>query len=247
MTDSGADPPQFRLQNAIEEHLLTAPIELARDFHLKADPGGGHASKVTLLLEGGTTALAKYAPPGDLNLLTQAKQEVGAWHVLVMLGWPDLGAATVLRRIEVPGQGEVSAAILPVFSPDLWIPAPLPETLDQDQTFRAAIFDFLILNADRSGHNWLGLLADLPPHRLKLYDHGHCFGLHVPQVSSTFVAHHTGQQIPEHHREALKGLSDDRLGQLAPYLDTAAITSIGTRRDELLDCDLLPNVVTAAA
>ena len=238
------EPPS--IQDAAERHLLTAPIEIVRSFIITSDPGGGHPTKRTLLLSGGQTVVAKCAPPGDLNQLQQAKHEVAAWKLLRLLGWQDLGATTVLRTFEDPVLGMVTAALQTAWPSEMFDAAPAPASLPQDQTFRAAIFDFLILNCDRGGHNWFGLKTDCAVGRLKLFDHGHCFGLHAAQVSSTFVAHHAGQDLPDDCRQALRGLTSDRLAELRGLLETDVIDGMARRCAELLTSVGLPSVAAAA-
>lgn len=228
--------------------MRTGVVEIVRGFHLSPpDPGGGHPAKFSVMLEGGQTCLAKAAPAGDLNQLQQARHEVAAWELLKLLDWQDLGATTVLRNLALPGLGVVPAALQTVWPSEMCVHAPEPTQLDDDATFRAAIFDLLIMNSDRGGHNWLGLSDGSGGLRLKLFDHGHCFGLHGNIVGSSFVVKHVGQALVEDHRHAMEALSDSNIGALSPLLAPAQLRDLAERRNHLLVAEALPALASAAA
>lgn len=244
MADVGDNPPS--MLDRVEQVLLSAPIEDVLAFHITADPGGGHAMKRTLILEGGITVMAKCAPAGDLNQYAQAQQEVAAWKLLRALGWQHLAAATVLRQFDDPSEGRVSAAVQVVWPEALLTKAPPVSSLDPDDTYRAAAFDFLILNCDRGGHNWFGLQDGRGGLQLKLYDHGHCFGLHGPNVSSEFVTQHAGEPLPPDISDALEALTASSLATVLEHLDESKIEGILSRRSEIVTAGKLPGVVAAA-
>lgn len=215
-----------------ETHLRATPIELVLPFHVIGDLGEGHPAKRTLILRGGGAAIAKYAPAGEQDLLQQARNEVAAWRLLRALDWTDLGVTTVLREIQLEGEGTVLAAVQTALAGQTQHPCPGPETFAPRDALRAAVFDVLIGNNDREG-NWFGL-GEADPLRLKLYDHGHSFGLHGRAVRSAFVTQHDGDVLPRPVTKALQALTDTTLNALTDYLPQVAIHDIARRRDRLL-------------
>lgn len=232
---------------AAEQHMLTAPIEMVRSFHLRpADPGGGHQAKYSVALSGGQVCLAKAAPPGDLNQLAQTRHEVAAWELLKALGWADLGATTVLREIDLAGVGLVPAALQTAWPSEMCVNAPDISCMPSEVTFRAAIFDYVILNSDRGGHNWLGLDDGAGAVRLKLFDHGHCFGLHGGEVSSNFVSKHMGDPLADADRTALRHARTSGLPRVIPHVAADAVEALTARMDKLLESERMPGSVLAA-
>jgi len=174
----------------LEEYLRTATILYVGAF---PDPGGAHPGKL-VILEGGVGVLAK---PADANQAAaeMAPREVAAWNVARHLGWGDLVAATVLRR-EFPGDaGGLVDSSFSVAWPNCKADVD-PGFADEDR-WRAAAFDFIVDQSDRSGHNWLAVpVPGGGPSKLKLIDHGHCFGYPQAGVNSTFYAEKRGEELP---------------------------------------------------
>jgi hypothetical protein len=229
--------------DALEQNLLTMPIVDQLQFHIGS--GGGHSTKRTLIFEGGSAAIAKYAVPGEATQLQQVNNEMTAWLLLKLLGWCDLMPTTVLRDIVVGGV-TCTAAVQTLLPEALLIPAAPADSLNPEQTLRAAAFDFLMLNTDRGGQNWTGVRRDLATPALKLFDHGNAL-TYGESIGSAFVAHHAGQEIPEPVLAALRSLTNDRLtAALAPFQTPEIIAGICGRRDDLLKGTMLATTTVAA-
>lgn len=182
----------------LEEYLRTAPIIYQGNWPL----GGAHQNKMELILEGGVGAIAKPADWADGPRAVQC--EHGAWLVAKLLGWADLLAVTVLREIRsAAGDQLVQATVQiawPRSNPDF--AAPFEDT----DVWRAAIFDFVIDQSDRGGHNWLAVPGDAPVPMLKLVDHGYSFGAPGRPFQSSFFDQKRGQPLPDYVIEGLRQL-----------------------------------------
>jgi hypothetical protein len=218
--------------SAVEEaQLRTATILETLPAADHDDPHSGHPAKLVLALAGGGQALAKLVPPGVADLRQQARNEVAAWQLLCLLGWGDVGVATVLRDVPVHGQGRLPAAVQTMLTGDDLELCPDPSGLHVADTRRAAVFDVLISNTDREG-NWFGLGS---PQRLRLIDHGHSFGIHGTMVQSIFASLHADEQLDPSHYAALQTLTEQALARLSPLLPRVALASVCARRHKLLD------------
>jgi hypothetical protein len=154
----------------LEECLRTARI---LDVVAPGNIGGAHDKRL-LILEGAVGVIAK---PADASgeAPQMMRREVAAWVLARTLGWSDLLAATVLRHIRSFSSGEqVEASIMiawPNCQPDQ------DPGFDENDIWRAAVFDASIRQSDRAGHNWLCVPAvgggGTP--KLKLIDHGYGF------------------------------------------------------------------------
>ncbi|MGH9056789.1 MAG: hypothetical protein ACRDYY_13165 [Acidimicrobiales bacterium] len=136
-------------------------------------------------LEGGLEAFWKRGdvdPPG----LAGVRKEVAAYELALVLGWDELLQVTA-RRHERSDDGKAvevaSIELLPEGADDL-----APGQFERSDTERAGVFDALIANTDRRGHNWRGLRSPNGGYRLKLYDHELAFGTSVDlaKVQSSF-------------------------------------------------------------
>lgn len=236
-------PPDPSMVSALEQNLLTMPITDVLPFHIGS--GGGHSTKRTLLFEGGAAAIAKYAIPGEATQLQQVHNEMSAWHTLKLLGWHYLMPTTVLREITVDGVA-CKAAVQMLLPEGLLILAAPLETLEPEQTFRAGVFDFLMLNTDRGGQNWAGVKRDVVTPALKLFDHGNAL-TYGAAIGSAFVQRHRDEAIPPVLLADLRALTDERLTQALSGLQTAeVIAGICRRRDELLQGVMLTATSVAA-
>jgi hypothetical protein len=95
---------------------------------------------------------------------------------------------------------------------------------DDDDVWRAATFDALVRQTDRSASNWLGVPED-PAHgqrKPKLIDHGYAFDL-TRQGPMDFYQRLKGQELPPPCCEALE------IGQTRFYAQTARGLRPGTR------------------
>lgn len=191
----------------LEEYLRNALILGALD---PPSSGGGHAGgRFRLLLQGGVSVIAK--PGTNPESETMMGREAAAWQVARLLGFEEIVAATVIRTMPTSGGDEVLASAQ-VFWPDGNLFSPPIDTFPDDDVWRAAIFDAVIGNVDRAGHNWLAVPAPggVVPPRLKLVDHGHAFdyGGNRNRVESAFYAAHRGEDIPDDLHEALQRFVD---------------------------------------
>jgi hypothetical protein len=191
-------------RSGVAEHLdkLEAFLEEAPVLHA-LEPlggGGGHPSKEVYVLEGGITVLAKM-DDGQPISGEMMRAERAAWIVCRALGWTDLVAATVLRKVPYNG-AEYEAAVCVVWAQTTVPPEPLGNFPDDDVT-RAAIFDTLIEHSDRTGNNWCGTPGDHGERRLKLFDHGYSLGVGSRPFSSEFFTHKQGAALDAEHRGAL--------------------------------------------
>jgi hypothetical protein len=206
----------------LETYLTTARIlERARFAN-----HGAHPSDM-LILEGGVGVLAKPADAtpdaGDM-----VPREVAAWVVARALGWTDLMATTVLRQINGV---DTSVAVL-------W-PSSMPDTpADQfpdDDVWRAAVFDVLVTQSDRSGHNWLAVPAPGSggQPRLRLVDHGYAFDFPGRPLASSFVELRRDHEIPDDIHEALDTLLGHSLSDVESLIGTAARDEVFERARQL--------------
>lgn len=187
----------------LEDYLRNALILGALD---PPSGGGGHSGgRFRLLLHGGVSVIAKPGTNPDSEAMMG--REAAAWQIARLLGFEDIVAATVVRPIPTRDGDEVLASAQ-VFWPDGNLFSPPIDTFPDEDVWRAAVFDAVIGNVDRGGHNWLAVPAPggpVPP-RLTLVDHGHAFdyGGNRERVESAFYAAHRGEDIPEDLLEALQ-------------------------------------------
>ena len=191
---------------------------------------GAHPSYLAIL-EGGVGTLAK--PENEVgDGPAMVRREVACWIITREMGWLDLIATTVLREIDTP-MGRCAAS-LQVIWPDV-LPDASPNTFDDNDRWRAAVFDAVIAHTDRSGHNWLAVPAQANPPSLKLVDHGYCLGPGIVRPSSTFFDEKEGQVIPEEPRDALRRLRA-RLpaSDIGDLISMEAVDGVVDRAEHLL-------------
>lgn len=192
----------------LEEYLRTAPI-----MYRGAWPhGGAHQNKMELILEGGLSAIAKPSDWADGPRTVWC--ECAAWEIAKLLGWTSLLAVTVLRSVKSVADQPVDASVQiawPRASPDQMA------AFGDDDVWKAAVFDHVIENTDRGGHNWLSVPEDAAAPMLKLVDHGYALGAPGRPFASTFFDMKNGQRLPEEVKLALRGM----LGARAPNLPNA--------------------------
>jgi hypothetical protein len=225
----------------LEAHLRDA--KLLATFVPLTHGGGGHGQKFAAVLEGGVTIFVK-PESGVVDGMTVIRNEVAAWEVAKLLGWTDMLATTVLRRLVSPFSGvdETVAAQM------IWhSPAPQPDigSLDQGEVWRAAIFDYLIQHGDRGGANWLGVggqpaaapAGPYGPQRmaLKLIDHGFSFGFQNRVLTSRFYSAHQGQAIPAELLQGVEQLiADASASSLVALLSGQSLTGLIDRAAGIL-------------
>jgi hypothetical protein len=152
---------------------------------------GAHMSYL-VILEAGVGVLVKPEDALD-DGPRMVRREVAAWVLARLLGWNDLLATTVLREVESFTSGSRISASVQVLWPNNRPGVPVDE-LDERDTWRAGVFDALVFQSDRGGHNWLGVPREAP--QLKLIDHGYAFDQNRG-FNSAFFNRHRGAAIPD--------------------------------------------------
>lgn len=186
--------------SALDHERLLREAEIERV--VVATVGGAHADKCFVTLVCGDQLMCK---PSASDSERHARNEVAAYRLLRDLRWDDLIGTTVWREVDVPNRGKTWAACQ-----HLWESPEDNTAIDQLQesdTTRAAVFDYLIGQTDRGGHNWLSVVEG-GVRRLKLYDHAYAFEAQPGNTSSTFTAAHQGAPLTSEVRRALEGLVD---------------------------------------
>lgn len=209
----------------LETYLKTAEIESVTVW-----PYRSTRASYQVLLIGGVHCIAK---PTDEVAALECNFEVAAWIVARDLGWPDLVATTVFR--EMPSQrsaGKTAASLQVVWprndrGPDLG-------SFDDDERWRAAIFDGLVAHTDRNDGNYLGVPAAAAGvrSRLKLVDHGIAFT--GGESNSRLYTDKRGQAIPEKHLQAIQHWRSGHMEELSPYLQPDHRKAIADRADKML-------------
>jgi len=220
--------PEVEL-DALDYYLGSATIVGSWTF-----PNPGQHRSYVIVFESGVGVLAKPEDaPGLPAAPAMIRREVAAWVIARYLGWTDLVSASKLRLIPSPiSQADVYASLhvlWPNSAPD--IDAGFPD----DDVWRAAIFDAVVGQTDRGGHNWLAVPDPAGGHavpiRLVLIDHGNSMQPGVYPPTSTFYARKAGQQIADVYVDDLAELFDRLPGQLTGLVDAA---EAGGVRDRVL-------------
>lgn len=189
-------------------------------------PNHGAHKSYLLVLEGGLGVLAKPADEiADGELLV--RREVAAWEIACLLGWADLVSVTILRSVpSEKNPGSMVDASLHVLWP--YNQPAVTEGLPEDDCRRAGCFDAVIRNGDRHARNWLAVLANGQPPRLKLVDHGYAFAAGVEPPGSPFYANRTGLALPPELVSSLKrllaGLASSPVPGLLPADELAGVS-----------------------
>ncbi len=217
----------------LERYLVGGEVLDTAAFDLH----GAHKS-YRLILEGAVGALAKPADEiqeGDLL----ARHEAAAWVVARLLGWGDLLAATVLRRVASFRGGDPVDASVQVLWPDCQ-PDADAHVFPDDDVWRAGAFDAVVGQSDRSGHNWLAVPTVASPPRLKLIDHGYCFPPSAGAPSSTFYEMKRGGLLPTAVSAALRTFVGELPGDHLPRLLPAdCLEAVRGRAQQLVDSRVL--------
>lgn len=192
-----------------------------------------------LILEGGVAVLAKpadTAPDGEI----MCRREVAAWVLARALGWPDLVSTTAMRTMTSPASGEDVETSVQVIWPDALPDADVGLFSDGD-IWRAAVFDALVGQSDRGGHNWLAIPGSSASPRLKLVDHGYAFPESVSPPNSTFYELRRGRELPELVTESLDELVGRRawLAEVQDLLSGAAADAVFQRAERVLGARVL--------
>ena len=213
----------------LERYLRSARILSATTF----GQHGAHKS-FRLVLDGGVAVLAKpeSTAPADGGA-AMVSYEAAACVVARDLTWTDLVATTVVRRVdEVTGvEDSASVQVLwPEFEPN----ADLGNFRDDD-IWRAAIFDVVVLHADR-GQNWGGVPGE-GALRLKLVDHGYAFRAWPNRpFASSFETLKRGQRIPDEYLSDLRAFAQGcRDSELPALLEEEVLDELVQRVERLID------------
>jgi hypothetical protein len=128
-----------------------------------------------------------------------------------------------------------------VIWPD-YLPDAATSVFNDDDLWRAALFDVLVAHTDRAGHNWLAVPGSGSASRLKLVDHGYAFGTSATAApSSTFYEERRGHEIPDEHREPVTDLAQrgEDLPRLRALLGADAVDAIVARAESLSEMSVL--------
>jgi hypothetical protein len=187
-TTKGVDV-QRHLVSDIERYVLEAPVLIR--YAPTITGGGGHPGKFGAALDGGVSLLIKPLCQQHPSGLA----EVAAWKVASMLGWNDLMPITVLRPMLCPIHDQVELVAAQVHIP-MNDDHPDISHFDDDDIWRAAIFDRIIWQTDRGGSNYLGLPRGEAVQKLILVDNGLAFGVNQSPMNSIFTSARLGADIP---------------------------------------------------
>lgn len=169
------------------EILRTAPVIETLSPCIKTR---SYAAIVFVTLEGDIKAFWKRGdvdPPGIIGV----RREVAAYELACILGWTSL-LPVVAHRIEPVADGrfaEIASCEFISGIDDVGV-----AEFSQDEIEKAAVFDALIANPDRLGHNWRACDA-ASTRRLRLYDHELAFAVNA-SVNSSFW-NHIERKVPE--------------------------------------------------
>lgn len=185
-----AEPEGVQGREQLESLLARAPVisQEKTDHHTRSREG-----IYVAWLAGDLPAFWKRGdvdPPGAVGV----KREVAAYELAKILGWDDLLQVTVLREEPAPdGSTALIASIELLPEGDEHVAAT---DFPQGDIERAAVFDALIANSDRGGHNWRGVRSAANQWDLKLYDHEMAFQVGGALNSSFWNA--IGRGVPAH-------------------------------------------------
>ena len=217
----------------VEHYLSSAPV-------LDVAAWGRHGAhrSFRFILRGGIGVLVK--PEDTINDGPRlVRREVAAWVLARELGWPEIMSVTALRAVESPDTGAEVQASVQVLWPDVQPDADAGGFSDEDTT-RAAVFDFVVGHSDRGGHNWLALPGGGHPPQLKLIDHGYAFPDGIDAPNSTFFVMHEGDQLAEETIRTLGRLDDPRMGlALAGLLTQSEMAAVHERAQHLRNYRIL--------
>jgi hypothetical protein len=198
---------------------------------------GAHQGKRKILMASGRICIAK-PEYGVKDWQYAAQCEAAAWIVARWLDLWELVPVTIVREIDLPeGRTERAAVQLWVddYDADRWDDFP-DEELDW-----AGVFDYLIQQTDRDGHNWLVWRDEKGRPHIKLPDNGYAFGAPSRSFSSQLYRERSGLSLDDKMLATLKRLKNPQfesdLGALLPHEHVAALL---TRVDTLLDQRRLP-------
>ena len=219
---------------SLEEDLRSGKTE-----NVSADLGlpGAHQGKRRILMASGRVCIAKPAS-GIQDWPFAAQSEAAAWTVARRLGLRELVPVTVVREIELP-EGRTELAAL-----QLWVDDYDADRMDEfpeEDLDWAGVFDHLIQQTDRDGHNWLVWRDEHGRPRLKLTDNGYAFGAPNRTFSSQFSRDRSGRPLNDKMLAALRRLKEPEFAEeLKELLHHDQVEALLGRVDILLDRQQLP-------
>lgn len=219
---------------SLEEDLRSGKIEnVSQDLGLP----GAHEGKRRILMASGRVCIAKPAS-GIQDWPFAAQSEAAAWTVARRLGLRELVPVTVVREIELPeGRTELTAL-------QLWVDDYDADRMDdfpEEDLHSAGVFDYLIHQTDRDGHNWLVWRDEHGRPRLKLTDNGYAFGAPNRSFSSQFSRDRSGGELDDHMLAALRQLKEPEFAEeLKGLLSHEQVEALLGRVDTLLGERRLP-------
>jgi hypothetical protein len=212
----------------LEAYLRSAEVESVLAWPLR----GAHPSYLLVLI-GGIGALGK--PEDEAPAVGSSRREAAAWTLARDLGWPDLVATTVLRKLpSQKGSGETEWSLQVIWPVNER--GPSLDKFNEHDLARAAVFDALTVHGDRHNGNYLAV----PPtatagvqSRLKLVDHGSAFTAN--DTASPFYQTRKGQQVPAHCLKAVEGCLAKYPGELKSLLQQGELDALLARLNLLRD------------
>jgi hypothetical protein len=215
--------------NPLGEYLETAEVLHWGTFQKRSS-----YPSYLVILAGGVGVLAKPEDESGEGAV-MVRREAAAWVVARQLGWCDLVSSTVLRRLPSFSGAGPAAMSLQVLWPDNLPDAPL-EVFPEDDVLRAAVFDAIVGQGDRDGHNWLAVPSAGPQVRLKLVDHGYAFREDVARPNSTFFTRKEGEDLPRWITERVSRVIGGEIrSRLLELLPEPACIALENRAKDLID------------
>jgi hypothetical protein len=220
----------------VEDDLRNGRVEHVSEA-LTALPGA-HQGKRKVRLASGLECIAK--PAGGIADWPFAAQcEAAAWTLARWLDLWGLVPVTVLRDLKLPDGATEFAALqvwLDTYDADRW-----EEDFPEEELDWAGVFDYLIQQTDRDGHNWLVWRDEQGRPHLRLPDNGYAFGAPNRAFSSQFSRARSGQPLSDEMLAALQRLKDTRFVQeLRSLLPQEHVNALLGRVDLLLVQRRLP-------
>lgn len=219
----------------VEDDLRNGRVEHVSEA-LTALPGA-HQGKRKVRLASGRECIAK--PAGGIADWPLAAQcEAAAWTLARWLELWGLVPVTVLRELKLPDGATELAALqvwLNAYDADRW------EDFPEEELDWAGVFDYLIQQTDRDGHNWLVWRDRQARPHLMLPDNGYAFGAPNRAFSSQFSRARSGWPLSDEMLAALHRVKDQGFVQeLCLLLPQEHVDALLGRVDLLLGQRRLP-------
>jgi hypothetical protein len=171
------------------------------------------------------------------------RNEAGAYEIARILGFEDIVLPTVLRSAVLDDGTEIEVAVR------LYVEASVDGRLeegaalflvDDDQLARAAIFDFIVEQADRrvvdglNGGNWYVLEEPDRVPRLLLFDHQQCFGARDGMGLNSGIWDVAGHKIGPHLQAVESLVTEEARSRMLRYLRSDQVNDVVRRASHLL-------------